>query len=266
MSEVAIPQPVLNISSSAAMVSAADHLYNGQTSLSQSQSQMQMQMQSQTQSQPSSQSRKRPLDGAGDFDEGNDVADDNGIETQKKTDAEISAEVTVNNAGSGEASSVTGDGSKGRHQQPIFSTASTSTMGATAARLGSPKEDATPVKRRKVTLQEKEEKRLEKEEREREKAEMRARKDKEKKLREEEKRKKEEEKKLKEDERRKKVEEREEERKLKEEERRKREEEKEEKKREKEAERLMVEEERRKKERVSLIIDLVSILRHLRHL
>ena len=255
MSEVALPQPVPNISSTAAMASASDRLCNGQTSFSQPQSQ--------TKSQPHSLSRKRPFDGIGNLDEGKAFRDSNENETQEGTDTGISAEVIANTVGSEGAGSIIGQDSKERAQPSISSTASTSAIDATTGISSPQKEDATSVKRRKVTPQEKEEKRLEKEERERERAEMRARKDKEKRLKDEEKRKKEEEKKLKEDNRRKKAEEREEERKMKEEERRKKEEEKEEKKRERDAERLMIEEEKRKKEKVGLINYFIFILQRL---
>lgn len=258
MSEVALPQPVPNISSTATMVSAADCLINGEASLSQPQSQIQPHLQSQL----PSQSRKRSFDGARNYDEGTANGDSNEIESERKTDAGFPSEVMIHKAGNGEACGTIGGDSEEPHQQTVFGTASTSAIAAGSATA---KEGSTPLKRRKVTPQEKEEKKLEKEERERERAEMRARKDKERKLREDERRKKEEEKKLKEDERRKKAEEREEERKLKEEERRKREEEKEEKKREKEAERLMIEEEKKMKERVSLINDFIFILQCPRH-
>ena len=259
MSEVVLSPPMPSLSSSPTMVSVTDNLRNRQPCLPcprlQSDTQSQVEAQRLSHLQSPSPSRKRSFeDGSGDKKSGT-TTDSSWTETQtNKSEKMPTGRTPVNAAGRTENSP-----EQRSYTVAAVDSAVGPTGSVTTARSDPQTDSATPAKRRKVTQQEREEKRLEKEEREREKAEMRARKEEEKKLKEEEKRKKEEERKAKEEERRKKAEEREEERKAREEERKKKEEEKEERRREKEAERMMVEEEKRKKERVGLALQLDAL-------
>ena len=239
MSEVAIPQLMPNLSSPTAVVSAPDSFCNDQLSLSQPQFQLQPQI-------PAPQpSRKRSSSNRLYSDETENANCDREIETQGSNGVAPSMDPITQKVTDHDEGIVTGQNNAWPHLVSVTA-ANTSTQPA-VERPGLQTDNATPAKKRKITPQEKEEKRLEKEERERERAEARVRK-------EEERRKREEEKRSREEDRRKKAEEKEEERRVKEEERRKKEEEKEERKKEKEAERTMLEEEKRKKERVGLTL------------